>query len=242
MRVFLVGDIHGDPRLLSQRKWKERRQLNLTPEDIIIFLGDFGLFWKEPMSKEEFNHLTWLAEFPAQVCFIDGNHENFNLINQLPQEEKFGGEVGVYRLPQGKIYHLKRGNIYRLHGKNFFVAGGALSIDKKYRVNGKTWWPGEYWSEQEETNALNNLDSIDWKVDYVLSHTCPSWLVTEFIGQDFDFGKIEDKVARFLEFIDDRIEFKEWHFGHFHTDKKYTHPITQEVYWCHYETIHLLKE
>ena len=234
-RVFVVGDIHGNPSLTSSKNWPESKELG--PQDVIIFLGDFGLFWKEPMSKQEFNWLKWLTEKSFQVCFIDGNHENFNLLEQLPQEKAFDGNVGVYRLPEGKIYHLKRGEIYYINNKKILTIGGALSIDKMYRTVGRSWWPQELLSKGEENNTLDNLDDIGWEVDYVLTHTCPSYIIPEFLDGMY-MPKYNDPVSRFLEFIDNRLEFKEWHFGHMHTDRIYDNG---DFYCCHYYKIGELK-
>lgn len=125
--------------------------------------------------------------------FYNSNHENFELLNKLPEEELFGGKVGVWKNPKtnNKIYHLKRGEVYLINGKKFLVVGGAESQDKNefktkytsfgvkttkelYRQEGVNWWREEELSEIEKQNVLNNLDKHNWEVDYVLSHTCPT--------------------------------------------------------------------
>jgi hypothetical protein len=35
------------------------------------------------------------------------------------------------------------------------------------------WWPEEVPNQADLDNAYVNLDKAGWKVDYVISHTCP---------------------------------------------------------------------
>jgi predicted phosphodiesterase len=230
--IYTIGDIHGNPNLISSSNWKESK--NLTKDDIVIFLGDFGLYWDEPASKDENYWLNWLAAKPFTVAFIDGNHENFNLINNLPQEEKWGGKVGVDHRFNGDIYHLKRGEIYNIQGKEILTLGGALSIDKHLRSEGFSWWPEELWSRTEEENCLDNLDKVNWKVDYVLAHTCPDSCIYYVI--DGMSEKFRDPTARFFEFVANKLEFNEWRFGHFHCDREFTDQ-SGDKYICQYKTI-----
>jgi hypothetical protein len=79
---------------------------------------------------------------------------------------------------------------------------------------------------------------VNWKVDYVLTHTCPSRVIPEFFKENTQdvFGltqKIEDPVSKFFDFLDNRLEFKEWHFGHLHKDQKYIDE-NNDIYYCHY--------
>ena len=231
MRIFLVGDIHGDPNIVSSSNWDKAK--DLTEKDLVIFLGDFGLYWGNTPSKEEEYWLDWLARKPYQVAFVDGNHENFDLINSFPESTKWGGKVGIDHRVGGDIIHLKRGEVFNINNKKIFVMGGASSIDKMHRTEGISWWPQEQHSKAEEENALNNLDSVNWKVDYVLTHTCPDSVIKEFVDNPYS-EKFNDPVSKFLEFIDNRLTYDLWCFGHFHNDRRY---VNNDKYQCHYKTI-----
>jgi predicted phosphodiesterase len=230
--IYTIGDIHGNPNLISSSNWAEAK--NLTEEDIVIFLGDFGLYWDDPPSKEEEYWLNWLASKPYTIAFVDGNHENFDLINKLPEEKKWDGKVGVDHRFGGDIYHLKRGEIYEIQGKKILTIGGALSIDKHLRSEGFSWWPEELWSKSEEENCLDNLDTVNWKVDYVLAHTCPDSCIYYVI--DGVSEKFRDPTARFFEFVSNKLEFKEFRFGHFHCDREFTDK-SGDRYICQYKVI-----
>jgi len=235
-RIFTVGDIHGNPKIISNSNWSEAK--DLTEDDIVIFLGDFGMYWNNVPSDEEKYWLDWLAAKPFTVAFIDGNHENFDIIEKLPLEDKWDGIVNVDNRKQGNIYRLRRGEIYNIHGKSILTIGGALSIDKHYRTEGISWWAGEQLTKADEENTLNNLDTIKWKVDYVLTHTCPSSIIHEFLDGP-NSPKFNDPASTFLEFIDERLEYNKWLFGHFHTDRLYE--WEGDVYQCLYNTITEIK-
>ena len=79
MAIYITGDIHSNPERLSNKNFKRQGLLPLTKGDIVLLCGDFGLPWA--MDKYDKHWLEWLSERPATVAFVDGNHENFDLLN-----------------------------------------------------------------------------------------------------------------------------------------------------------------
>ena len=71
MACWVTGDIHGDPRRFSVDSFPEQKEM--TRDDFVIILGDFGLVWSN--SKEEKYWLDWLNDKPFTTLFVDGNHE-----------------------------------------------------------------------------------------------------------------------------------------------------------------------
>ena len=167
MGVFVTGDVHGYPIRFDQSNL-EAMGLNLTENDKVIICGDFGLPWYG--DEEEERCLNWLAAKPFEILFIDGNHENFDLLYQFPVEERYGGKVHRVR---SNVYHLMRGEIYEIEGKTFFAFGGATSVDRHCRIEFVSWWSQENFSRDEFENAVENLEKVDFTVDYVLTHTAP---------------------------------------------------------------------
>lgn len=231
-KIFVVGDIHGNPNIVSSGNWPEAKEL--TEDDVVIFLGDFGLYWSDPPDKEEKYWLNWLSTKRYTVAFLDGNHENFNLINALPVSEKWGGKVQIDHRFGGDIIRLKRGEVYEINGQKILTIGGALSIDKHLRTEGHSWWSGEQHSPEDESNTLDNLDAVSWKVDHILTHTCPDDVIYAFLDNP-NSEKFRDPVSRFLQFIDNRLEYKLWSFGHFHNDRVFER--AGDSYQCHYKII-----
>ena len=125
----------------------------------------------------------------------------------------FGSEVGVL---SDSIFHLKRGNIYTINNKTFLTIGGATSTDKEHRLTNISWWKEEELSYNDIDNTLDSLKSVDYKVDYILSHTCPSTVGKCLYDRYYTPCSVQD----FLNFIDSITYFKQWFFGHYHEDKK----------------------
>lgn len=218
-RVFVTGDTHGgqvgDAKKLSTRNWSEGATLD--KEDYLIVVGDFGYVWNilQSSKEEEYNY-RWFAEKPWTTLFVDGNHENFDRLEKLPELEMFGGKVGKLT---DNIYHLKRGEIYTIAGIEILTMGGGTSIDKIYRTENITWWPQEAPKELEYVNCLNNLKEHDNKVDVILTHDC-----SKRIYDLFDIPKYADGISQlqsFLEQLEKTVDFDKWYFGHYHQDYKF---------------------
>ena len=69
MAYYITGDCHGE---FSKIKLF-CRLYNLTTEDVLIVLGDFGLnFW---LGKRDIKNKKMLAQLPITILTIHGNHE-----------------------------------------------------------------------------------------------------------------------------------------------------------------------
>ena len=99
-----------------------------------------------------------------------------------------------------------------------------------YRINHVSWWPDEEISNHDIDNALYNLEKIDFKVDYVITHCCDSPTVTK------SFGFKRDVCTDKLMFIDKLVAYKHWYFGHYHFDRNINNKKT-----CLYQEIIKLK-
>lgn len=206
-------------------------QKEMTKNDYVIILGDFGI-WDN--SKEENYILDWLDNKNFTTLFIDGNHENYDLLNTYPYVEWCGGRVQKIR---PSILHLCRGEVFNINGKIFFVMGGASSHDikdgileigdprikewrkdytKLFRINHLSWWKEELPNDEEMKNGLNNLDKVNNKVDYILTHS-PSNSELILLGGKglYEF----DKLTSYIDDIKARCEYKKHFFGHMHINK-----------------------
>lgn len=206
-KVYVTGDIHG---LLDID-----RVLNiefLDEDDYLIILGDFGLLWDG--SLKESIALNKLNNKPFTTLVLDGNHENFNMLNSLPVESWNGGKVHKIR---NKVLHLMRGEVFTINNKRYFTFGGGKSIDKEKRIENITWWKEEIPSTEEMDNGIKNLEKCDYNVDYVLTHTTDvDNLYT--IGDNLGFTPKEDELNLLLSKIKNKLTYNKWYFGHFHLD------------------------
>lgn len=121
--IFVTGDTHGEPKRLNTENFPEQKEL--CREDYVIICGDFGLvFAEDKESKTETWWLNWLEDKNFTTLFVDGNHENFDRLNAMPEEEWQGGRVHKLR---EHVIHLMRGEMYRIDGADVFAFGGARS-------------------------------------------------------------------------------------------------------------------
>ena len=230
--IYITGDLHGAQNLYRFDSKHFSIGDFLTKNDYLIILGDFGIPWSNDLLSYEFDYelkkLKWLNDRPFTTIFIDGNHENFENLNNFEIIEKFGAKV--HKLDDS-IYHLIRGNIYIIENKKFFVFGGGLSIDKSHRIPYYSWWPEELPSKKEMDYALNILEENNYKVDYILTHTICKQLLLKLFDKDVIYS-IKDPLEDFLDIIHDKVIFNKWFFGHFHIDK-----IIDNKYYALYENI-----
>lgn len=225
--VFLTGDTHSEVERLSSKNFSQGQKL--TEKDFVIILGDFGLFWENTPDRREEYWIKWLSEKPWTTLFLDGNHENFFRLDNLPEVERFGGKVGFVN---DKLLHLKRGEIYNIDNIKLFVFGGGYSIDKVRRVENISWWARELPSYMEYRNGLNNLEAHNFEVDFILSHEAPS-SVYDIIKEKYftEKNKYYD-LPKFLEEVKNLTTFKHWFFGHFHFNESFGEDFT-----CLYKSI-----
>lgn len=225
--VFVTGDLHGniDKSKLNSKNFPQQKVM--TKDDFVIIAGDFGGIWDE--SRSENWLLKWLERKSFTTLFIDGNHENFDLLEQYPVSYWNGGKVRKIR---PSIFHLMRGQVFQIDGMKLFAFGGADSIDKQFRKEGESWWPQEIPTEEEYEEGISNLKKHGMSVDVVITHTAPQNVV-EQLGYLRDDGKFIDPTTMLLSRFQEVLIFKHWYFGHFHEEKemgKYTalyHEIKQ---------------
>ncbi len=206
--IYITGDTHipTDIQKLSSKRFPEQK--DMTSNDYLIICGDFGGVWDG--SNEEKYWLKWLYEKNFTTLFVDGNHENFSSLYEYPLVEFCGG---LAHKISDRLYHLTRGEIFTLCGKSFFTFGGASSHDKEYRKEGVNWWKEELPSIAEIENARNNLEKADWNVDYVVTHCASNSIQKRFNGK-YD----ENCLTDFFEQTDAKLTYRQWFFGHYHTD------------------------
>lgn len=207
--LHITGDTHGDfIRFDDFGKYGEQ---SWTNNDYLIVCGDFGYLFANDEKERKF--LDELENKRYSICFCDGNHENFPAINSYPLERWSGGNIHRIRR---NIIHLMRGQVYTIDGKTLFVMGGAYSTDKRFRTEGKFYWQEELPSDSEYKEASKNLKECGNHVDYIITHTAPREIIRK-MGNHPDYHDAE--LTGFLEWVMYEVEFKQWFFGHWHTDK-----------------------
>lgn len=131
--------------------------------------------------------------------WIDGNHENFDLLKEYPVEEWHGGQV--QKITEN-IIHLCRGSVFELEGRKIFAFGGAESHDKEYRKLGRSMWVEEMPSAEEMEQGRKTLDALGWQVDIVLTHSLSTHIQTHLF-KELDYGK--NALTDYFDEIDAQI-------------------------------------
>lgn len=226
--IFATGDTHGNFLRFSTEHFSEQKQM--SRDDYVIICGDFGGVWND--SAEERYWLDWLDKKPFTTLWVDGNHENYDMLKEISVEEWHGGKVQRIR---PNILHLMRGQLYDIDGYTFFTMGGARSHDIKdgilgpespdfktslrlmkarnasFRILHQTWWPEELPSDEEYQTAREALERVNWEVDYVITHCGPTEIAKRIVPESEP-----DHLTDFLDLINKRLKFHYWLFGHYH--------------------------
>ena len=223
--IYITGDTHNteDMSNLSSKNMKLcclEQGVDFHSITHAIVLGDFGLPWSYDHTDRYL--LKWYNQKPFKILAVMGNHDNYDLIEKLPEVEMFGSKALKV---SDNVFYLKRGEIYTIEEKTFLVLGGAMSDDKAWRTPHESWWEQEEWTEEEKTACLDKIAKYGSNFDYVLSHTGPSAgiaLTDDFFSNDENLKLFQqDSTVVFNDKIDSIISYKKWFFGHWHSDWGY---------------------
>lgn len=240
--IYLTGDTHGELDIgkLTSKYRPEQQGALFQKGDCLIILGDFGFpFTPTEIEQHELfgerggkysRRMKWFTEQPYTVLFIDGNHDNHDWWAKQEVSEMFGGRVQIHPHAENVI-HLMRGEVYDIEGRSFFTFGGAASVDKNWRIEGLSWWRGEEAQRSEIENALDNLERVGNKVDYILTHTMPMSIIKSI--PMFDHKVYPCTTAAFLDEVLNRVEYDKWFCGHFHVDM----PVHDKRLFILYDTV-----
>jgi hypothetical protein len=211
--IYITGDTHGMLDIMKLMPESFPIGEKLTREDYLIITGDFGGIWSG--GKSDQHVLDFYRDKKYTILFVDGNHENFFELNQYDVEEWKGGKI--HRIDDN-IIHLMRGQVFEIEGKSIFTFGGGLSVDKDSRIPYLSWWPEEWPSSKEMDEALKNLKSMNFNVDYIITHAAPETLVRNEINAIHPLLKKDCETEKFLEEIYEKVTFNNWFCGHYHLD------------------------
>lgn len=211
--IYITGDTHGQHDFAKIRFFANEIR-TAGKDDYLIITGDFGAVWNEKTLKED---LMPYESLPFTVLFVDGNHENFDLLHySFPVIEEWNG--GLIRRISKNIIHLLRGQVYEIEGKKIFTMGGATSVDRAFRTEHVSWWEDEFITLSDMKTAYENLKKVNYKVDYIITHSCDERALyyPPLVGRTFQTDKYPENAI--LSEFEEKVEYKHWYFGHYHMD------------------------
>ena len=211
--IYITGDMHGDPEALNERKLG-----GLKKGDKLIVTGDFGFVWDG--SKEEQKRLEKLKKRKYDILFVEGAHENFELLHGYPEADLYLGKA--YKLARN-IYCLKRGEVYYIDGKTVLALGGGRppyddSTDETPAMP----------TDKELQYAVDNMNRLNRKVDLIITHEAPA-----SVKRLVDREAVVNDLNLFLDTMLHNIRCDKWFFGSLHQDRQVTDRLI-----CVFEEVH----
>lgn len=228
--IVVSGDIHGD---FNQLVYKLCVQNQMT-DTLLIVAGDCGFGFEdrgyyENMVKLNAKHMN---EANNWIVFIRGNHDNPAYFDGSTFKHKRFIAVSDYTTIQACSHTV-------------LCVGGAISIDRQYRIN--TWKDKQrkFVTKESQTDALDrnlywsneaplydgnkmNLLCLKHAIDTVITHTAPSFceLFSKNGLQHWmqnDNTLLDDIEAERIamdklheQLAKDNHPISHWFYGHFH--------------------------
>ena len=214
-RVGVVGDLHGNSNYVRKVLRYVFGDRDESDADVIVQVGDFG-YWGNFAEAVE----NLLDPYPDKhVIFVDGNHEHHNRLNMQPVDDD-----GVRRLTE-HVWHLPRGLRWQWGDKVCLAAGGAISVDREWRVPNQEWFASERMTPEEWLRCVEG-----GKVDIVFAHDAPGGYTIPGLPPAGTFPEnviadAEHYRATTMQSIGERTEPELWFHGHYHTE------YTEMVFW-----------
>lgn len=235
MALYITGDTHRR----FDRVYALQDKVGLYEGDVLIILGDVGINYYG--NKKDYNLKKELSKLPIELFCIKGNHENYaGNIKSYKLVDYKGGKAWIEKEFPNLVF-AKDGEIYEFEvngeKRTAIVIGGAYSVDKYYRLAyGMRWFKDEQPSEETKRFVEEQLEKVNWEVDYVLSHTAPlRYQPREWFLPMIDQDTVDTSTEEWLDEIYTKIKCRKWYCGHYHGEEV----IDNMVFM--YESINLLR-
>ena len=184
-----IGDVHG--------KFSGYKAI-IKDCPASIQVGDMGVGFLRthgPRVGEEYSNPPHYAMIRGNHRFIRGNHDSPEACARHSQW-----------IPDGTI-----------EDGTMFI-GGALSIDKAFRIEGYSWWQDEELSSNELSNLVDKF--IAEKPRVMITHECPEEIAIELVREIRNETKLDPRFAsrtrQALQSMWSAHSPELWIFGHWH--------------------------
>lgn len=220
--IFIMGDIHGEFQLAYARD---------VQHACIIIAGDCGFgfhhfkYYTECMYKKA---EKWLGQNDNIIICVRGNHDNPAYFSG-----KFFYEERMMCVPD---YTVIKG-----YHHTILCVGGAISIDRAWRMGLQVPDKQKYWWEDEapvlDSEKIREITDAGYRIDTVVTHTCPNFCypmdkgvtnstMAHWLSVDpelrFDLLKERSCMTELYHLLVDEYDHsvKRWIYGHYHTSHK----------------------
>lgn len=219
--VGVAGDWHGS----SLHGRQAIQYAAMKGASLIVQCGDFGL-WPGTGGQDYLRVLNKACEQNnVDVWWLPGNHEDYD---QIAEIELAGTDEPITMGKYSRLHYLPRGVRWQWWGKNFMALGGAISVDRKWRIEGESYWPAEVLTDADVEHALREPHGMD----VIFSHDCPQGVMIPGIGPDSKQrpGEMIWPADVMYESQQSRLKLRKvwsvhkpqlWFHGHFHVDYEF---------------------
>jgi hypothetical protein len=200
-KAIIIGDVHCEWDLANQTV---NSALAEHPDvTCVIQVGDLGDGWPTRNGPSR-----WHPDFDLPVIWIDGNHENFDMLQGERNPE-------LTYMPRGTAVYMDRFDPLK---RQIMFFGGATSPDTEGRTIGVNWWPQESITRDQVLSTILNPYLFDKDVHALFCHERPhmfeipsNWrLFEDRIGEADRIG-----LAMIVEKFKPKFVFHgHWHKGH----------------------------
>lgn len=91
------------------------------------------------------------------------------------------------------------------------------------RQEGISWWSSEIPNDEEYKRGIQAIKNADYKVDYIITHTCPSEIIKMYLHHIPN--PHDGELTGFFDYLMYDVDFKCWFFGHWHADNYFKIPM-----------------
>lgn len=238
--LFCSGDTHG--KVIERFSYRQNPALRqLTADDVIFQLGDFGQPFGINSYKEAKNVFEFLNNKPWITIVIGGNHDDYDYWQSCPQVELFNGKVrqavindeffSIFFVDEITIFNIDNYHILAIPGAESHDTDIILDPNDKYfkqqkrnarklnyffRIKGQSWWP------QEQMNVQKNAEFMEYHMnehfDFILTHDAPA-LINSWFKRSGTLARYNSTAGQlFLEELRKNLDFDVWIHSHFHFD------------------------
>ncbi len=227
MHLYAVGDIHGSAE--NAKRIVEPIASELTPDDVIVCLGDVGIAYGDHVHDDL---RRYFSDLPCRVLVMRGNHDTRywrdmqlgTLASGHAEMVDWSGSAFMRdRRYPNTLYVHDGGDLVTIDNHVCLFIPGAWSIDGRYRrKTGLPWEPEEQLTRSERDDLLRLAETHS--IEHIFSHTCPfDWMSLELYDRLIPVEVVPVSDATMEEWLEDVLDACEsleaWWFGHYHDDR-----------------------
>lgn len=213
IRILIQGDSHGNPNDIIPKIYKAG-EYNIQH---VLVVGDFGLWTHFADGHEFLDEVNEAARINRlSVYAIGGNHENWDhwnwICENMPTSKGFA-------LARRRVMLAPKTHQWTWAGKKFIGAGGAVSIDKNYRLEKEKEPKTLFWPNEQLLDSDVEVIASMGKADYLITHDCSNYTPWgSRIKPDFDSQIHRQRIDEVLKSVQPSMHFH----GHMHEKYDWT--------------------